>query len=181
MYRLFNSAKPVIRKSDIVETIVPFLQPVSAIAETPATVGVSASSLNKTSMIAKLCSTPLTEDGVLPKTIVYSSFSGTFETLGKALTEAGIKNAVMNSEVEVNALRRGDISVLCVHNLQFVAGLNIEFGDLLVFYHLIPEKNIETQLIGRCQRRGRRPDHVLKIRRLYYSQEYQAGQGPTAL
>jgi hypothetical protein len=170
---------PIVRLSEYVAALGPILESAVATAtasEASAYMGsdettavVEKTSHNKIEMIVQLAVAEPRR-----KIIVYSTFPGTFITLCRALTAAGVKSTIMRSEQDALTLRNGEISVLCISNLLFVAGLNIEFGDAVIFYHHVPEKNIETQVIGRCQRRGRNADHVLQVYKLYYSQELLA-------
>jgi SNF2 family DNA or RNA helicase len=107
------------------------------------------------------------------KILVFANFNETLHLIENFLTEQGIDYLRLGGTFRemndtVNKFKNYG-KVLLINSQQHCAGLNIQFGTDLVFFHKIIDENIEGQVAGRCQRIGR--THNLHIHYLLYRNE----------
>ena len=82
---------------------------------------------------------------------------------------SSIKGAGSTIQNIITKFRQGDFQVLLLNAKHFGAGLNLQFTDEIIIYHRM-SKDLETQVIGRAQRLGRKSP--LNINYLCYDNEY---------
>ena len=108
------------------------------------------------------------------KIMVFSEFSNTFSTIRTNLEKEGIgfSQLIGSSDRITKIIRRyeaGEFQVLLLNARAFGAGLNLQITDDIFIYHRM-NKDLETQVIGRAQRMGRK--EPLNIQYLCYENEY---------
>lgn len=97
------------------------------------------------------------------KTIIFSKFDESLNDMEKKMSEAkinykrlgGTAAQIHNVANEFHDSYDG-VNVLLINGEKYASGLNLQSATDLVFMHLIMDKNIESQIIGRIQRLGRK-------------------------
>ena len=98
--------------------------------------------------------------GTQIKVLIFAGFNETLNMIKNLLTEQNISflhlKGDFNEMANIIERFRSDIHVLLVNSHQNCSGICLEFATDLVFFHKIIDKNIESQVIGRIQRIGRK-------------------------
>lgn len=110
------------------------------------------------------------------KFLLFSSFDSTFQEIIPILKKLNIKYDYVkgNSGVIANTVKRykeGDLSVLLINVRNCGSGLNLENTTDVIMFHKF-DTQLETQVIGRAQRYGRRTS--LNVHYLLYENEILA-------
>lgn len=94
------------------------------------------------------------------KFLLFSNYDRTFDNLNQKLTDNDIKhsrligsNAVINCTIK--KFESGEIKVLMLNATNYGSGLNLQMATDIIIYHEL-ELELETQVIGRAQRLGRK-------------------------
>lgn len=110
------------------------------------------------------------------KTLIFSSYDESIEYIKTELQSRNIKckqlcGTFSNISKAVDEFNNAkERYVLIANNIKYCAGLNLQKATDLIFLHRILNKNIETQVFGRCQRLGRTCQP--RIHFLLYNNEY---------
>jgi superfamily II DNA/RNA helicase len=95
------------------------------------------------------------------KLIIFSDYINSFIEIKELFNRFKIKYTQFDggniSEIESQLLnfKNGDSNVLMCNSLLFGCGMNLEFGTDIIFFHKMTDE-MEKQVIGRCQRPGRK-------------------------
>jgi hypothetical protein len=108
------------------------------------------------------------------RTVVFANYNETLNLVEKFLTEQGIRYLRLGGTAEMKATTvkqfKESYEVLLVNSQVDCAGLNLQFGTDLVYFHKITNKDIESQVAGRFQRIGR-PRQNARFHYLCYNNE----------
>ena len=108
------------------------------------------------------------------KTIIFSDYINSFINVKHILEKLNIKYTEFDggniSAIEKNLIdfRDGDAKILMCNSLLFGCGMNLEFASDIIFFHKMTNE-MKNQVIGRCQRPGRKT--VLNIWHLMHDNE----------
>lgn len=108
------------------------------------------------------------------KTIIFSDYINSFINVKDILNKKNIKYTEFDGgnieAIEQNLIdfRDGDAQVLMCNSLLFGCGMNLEFATDIIFFHKMTNE-MKNQVIGRCQRPGRRS--ILNIWYLMHDNE----------
>lgn len=94
------------------------------------------------------------------KFLLFSNYDRTFDNLNQKLTDNDIKysrligsNIIINNTIK--KFENGEIKVLMLNAINYGSGLNLQMATDIIIYHEL-ELELETQVIGRAQRLGRK-------------------------
>jgi len=122
-----------------------------------------------------MCGTTIIDDiPSLKKICVFANYDESLSQIEKALDDKGVsymrlKGTAKQMDEIVQAFRTGNTQALLINSMVKCAGLNLEFMTDLIFCHLIHDKAIEGQVLGRGQRYGRTSN--LRVHYLCYTHE----------
>ena len=107
------------------------------------------------------------------KTLIFSSYDNTFNSIEKTLSENNFKYCKISGNTNqinstVQKYKNGEINILLLNSTHFGSGLNLQMTTDIVFFHKM-SKDLEQQVIGRGQRYGR--EDTLKLHFLCYDNE----------
>lgn len=92
------------------------------------------------------------------KILIFSEYDNSFIDIESSLNSYGIKYAKLKGNSinkNVEAYKNGDLQVLLVNSHAYGSGLNLENTTDVVLFHKF-DNDIESQIIGRAQRPGRK-------------------------
>ncbi|AQN68524.1 NAD-dependent DNA ligase [Saudi moumouvirus] len=95
-----------------------------------------------------------------PKILIFSDYSQTFEKIIKNISKAGLQYSLLAGTPAhisniITEFEAGITNVLMLDSQHYGSGLNLQSANYLILYHrMTPE--LETQVIGRAQRFGRK-------------------------
>ena len=109
------------------------------------------------------------------KILIFSAYNSTFThiqdlILEQGLTYSKISGNMGNIQNILEKFKKGDINVLLLNSKNYGTGMNIPEATDLIIYHKM-DQEMETQVIGRAQRIGRKSQ--LKVYYLYHSNELE--------
>lgn len=115
-------------------------------------------------------------DGKYNKVLIFANYSETITNIKKKLDtneivywKLGGTHKEINHTVELfNKCKNA--CVLIINSMKHCSGLNLQSATDLIFAHKIIDANVETQVIGRGQRLGRK--NQLKVHFMFYQNEY---------
>jgi len=107
------------------------------------------------------------------KFLIFSSYDGTFQTIGNMLQENEIKYKMLKGASStimniLNDFKNGKNNVLMLNSTHKGAGLEISSATDIIITHTMTSE-LEKQVIGRSQRPGR--ECQLNVHYIYYSNE----------
>jgi putative flippase GtrA len=111
------------------------------------------------------------------KVLIFANFDETLEKIKNILTDNNISYYKLGgTHKEITAIVDKFNSckttcVLIINSIKHCSGLNLQTATNLIFAHKILDPNIETQVIGRGQRLGRKSQ--LKVHFMLYENEYK--------
>lgn len=111
------------------------------------------------------------------KVLIFANYEETLKKIKTTLTEEKISFFQLGgSHSEINNTvckftNCTETCVLIINSIKHCSGLNLQTSTDLIFAHKILDPNIETQVIGRGQRLGRKS--TLKVHYLVYENEYR--------
>jgi hypothetical protein len=108
----------------------------------------------KTQCLNKLLSNITSESKVL----IFSEYDHSFNDIISTLNTLNIKHAKLKGNginKSINAYKNSDLQVLLVNSNAYGSGLNLENTSDIILFHKF-DTDIETQIIGRAQRPGRK-------------------------
>jgi superfamily II DNA or RNA helicase len=94
------------------------------------------------------------------KVLIFSDFSGTFNYIGKIISEYSLKcmelsgGSVKEIADQIHSYKNGDINVLMIDSSSQGCGINLENTDDIIFIHKTSE-TLYKQIVGRAFRPGR--------------------------
>jgi len=94
------------------------------------------------------------------KILIFSSTDMSFDRIIRIMRELNIKYADLKGnkyiiQKTLNNFKEGNINVLLVNIYNYGSGLNLECSTDIIMFHKF-DKLIESQVIGRAQRKGRK-------------------------
>tara|TARA_B100001057_G_scaffold169067_2_gene169881 strand:+ start:687 stop:2354 length:1668 start_codon:yes stop_codon:yes gene_type:complete len=103
------------------------------------------------------------------KFIVFSNYSESFGHIHRVLQENNISYKELQGQTStrnktIKEFKRGDIKVMFLNSKNNGAGINLQEATDIILYHQL-EKDLETQVVGRANRIGRKQElfvHQLK-------------------
>ena len=110
----------------------------------------------------------------LGKFIIFSEYSNTYNVIHQVLQHTGLKYAEIKGTTEhknklLSKYKCGELNIIFLNGRFDGCGINLPQTTDIILYHKITSQTLETQLIGRALRLGRKSD--LKVHRLLYQQE----------
>ncbi len=95
-----------------------------------------------------------------PRILIFSDYAKTFENIIKYISRADLSHALLSGVPShitniINEFNSGTINVLMLDSQHYGSGLNLQMCDYLILFHRM-ESNLETQVIGRAHRFGRK-------------------------
>ena len=97
--------------------------------------------------------------------LVFSAYDETFNDIIKEFNKSNIKHSSILGGIShinnvINDFTDGKINVLMMNAKHYGSGLNLQMATDVVLYHEMP-KELETQVIGRAHRLGRKDSLVV--------------------
>jgi SNF2 family DNA or RNA helicase len=111
------------------------------------------------------------------KVLVFSNYTESLNLIKDCLRDQNINFLQLNgtSKQVFNIIKEfrdsPDIPVLIIKARKYCAGVNLQFATDLVFYHKIYSGEVESQVIGRIQRIGRKTS--AKVHYISYTHEFR--------
>lgn len=101
-----------------------------------------------------------------PRTLVFTLYPESTRRIVGALTSGGVPHEVLcgtrsSKDEAVRRFRAGEVPVLVVTTADQCGGLDLPFVTDVVLYHVVLDKNLESQVVARGQRLGR--THNLRV------------------
>lgn len=118
------------------------------------------------------------------KYILFSEFNNTFEPIKETLiasniTIAEVKGTSDSKQKSINLFKQGKIQVLFLNSRNDGSGIDLPEATDIILYHKMSSSSIETQVLGRALRLGRKSK--LTVHRLLYKDEEQLMDNPRSL
>jgi hypothetical protein len=111
-----------------------------------------------------------------PKVLLYHPYADVGESLAKETEKVEYKCDLFNAASGELYRNAKDPMLIICNSVGQVAGFNMEYLDAVIFYSPPPTIDVKTQIVGRGERLGRNPNHVLHVLTLYYQREVQASR-----
>lgn len=116
------------------------------------------------------------KNGINNKVLIFANYDETLDKINNILNKNKVKywkiggtHSCINTIVNAFNNYEGKCALI-INSMRQCAGLNLQTCTDLIFVHKILDKNIETQVIGRGQRLGRK--NTLRIHYMFYENEY---------
>ncbi|QGR54143.1 helicase [Moumouvirus maliensis] len=95
-----------------------------------------------------------------PKILIFSDYSQTFEKIIKNISKAGLQYSLLSGTPAhitniINEFEAGITNVLMLDSQHYGSGLNLQSANYVILYHRM-KSELETQVVGRAQRFGRK-------------------------
>jgi superfamily II DNA or RNA helicase len=118
------------------------------------------------------------------KYILFSEFNNTFEPIKETLiasniTIAEVKGTSDSKQKSINLFKEGKIQVLFLNSRNDGSGIDLPEATDIILYHKMSSQTIETQVLGRALRLGRKSK--LTVHRLLYKDEEQMNDNQRAI
>jgi hypothetical protein len=120
--------------------------------------------MDKTKVLEKLLQYIAKNDDT-PRILIFSDYSQTFDKIVKNIEKAKLQYALISGVPShitnvINEFNAGTTNILMLDSQHYGSGLNLQAANYLILFHRMT-KEMETQVIGRAQRFGRKTE--LKI------------------
>ena len=117
------------------------------------------SDMDKSDVLQQIL-TYIAKNDNMPKILIFSDYSQTFDKIIKNIAQAGLEYSLLSGIPAhitnvINNFKAGKINILMLDSQHYGSGLNLQDADYIILYHRMTAE-LETQVIGRAQRFGRK-------------------------